>query len=491
MDLRGYLAKLEEAGHLKVIEEEIDWNLQAGALCAMSNRVGGPAIHLKRVKGYPGASLAGGLFTGPASAHFKRGRPWSRQAVALGLDADAGYEEFMDQLMTRSMQTIPPLQVTTGPCKENVLTGAEADVLRFPIPFLHQGDGGRYGTSSIVIARDPETGLQSWAYMRWMVVDGHTLVLGPFPFLKAIALIHQKYEAQRQAMPCCIVLGGSPANILAAASYPMPGTAEVDIAGGLARDPVTLVKAETSDLLVPADAEVVIEGEVPPGERAQEGPFPEWVRRSQPEPRPLLRIKAITHRNNPIIPFSAEGDKYSDSLSLTSTMVSLELTKALRFGFGFPVRWVNCPVETCMALCLVSVKNMRSGWPNSIGAAIFGLPFGKWSDKVLVVEDDVEPLDWPQIMKDWGQKCYPYRDVNFFQGSRTFLADYTNSDEKDQPVQTKVVFDCTIPYWWDKSWIPKRVSFETSYPPEIQERVVARWKELGLPGEPPVRRKYR
>lgn len=489
MDQRSFLDRLREEGLLQVIDQEVDWNLQAGALSSMSNRVGGPALHLTRVKGYKGTSLAGGLYTGPSNLCFKPEKPWSRQAVALEMDSTIGYEDFMGQLMERSRNTIPPMRVTTGPCKENILLGDEADITRLPIPFLHQGDGGRYGTCSTVIVRDPRSGgMQSWTHARWMVVDGQTLAVS-IPPMKALGPLLHAYEAAGKPMPFCIVLGGDPAGLIASAAIVMPGAAEVDLAGGLRRDSMALVRAETNDLLVPSEAEVIIEGEVRPGDRVDEGPFPEWVRRSKPTPQPAFRIKAITHRNNPVIPFSAEGGKYSDTLSLTSTLVSLGIRGALA-GLGYPVRWVNCPVETVMALCVVSLKMMRSGWANNISCALFALPFGKWFDKVIVLEDDVEAIDWPQILKDWAQKVYPGRGVNFTTGSPGFLVDYSNSDAKNDPVATKVFFDATIPYWWDKGWVPKRVSFETSYPPEIQQRVIEQWKDMGLPGEPPVKRKY-
>src|SRR3989337_4371050 len=107
MDQRAFLTRLQDLGQLQVVDQEVDWDLQAGILSSMSTRIGGPALHLTKIKGYPGASLAGGLFTGPANLHFKPEKPWSRQAVALEMDATIGYEDFMAQLLERSMNTIP------------------------------------------------------------------------------------------------------------------------------------------------------------------------------------------------------------------------------------------------------------------------------------------------------------------------------------------------------------------------------------------------
>jgi len=101
--------------------------------------------------------------------------------------------------MSRSKAPIPPMQVDTGPCKENIATGADADILKFPVPYIHEGDGGRYGTCSVVIVKDPESGAQKWGYHRWMVLDGQRLT-GPLsqPLLgvKELNSVYRKYEAR-------------------------------------------------------------------------------------------------------------------------------------------------------------------------------------------------------------------------------------------------------------------------------------------------------
>jgi 4-hydroxy-3-polyprenylbenzoate decarboxylase len=495
MDLRDFLSRLAEEGQLKAIGEEVDWNLQAGGVCTMSNRVGGPSVHFQRVKGYPeGYTMAGSLFTGPANVQYKPVKPWGRQAVALGLGADTDYETFIGELLVRMGTPIRPTEVSTGTCKENILTGGDVDVTRFPVPYLHEGDGGRYGTISTLIVSDPETGWQHWGYYRWMVVGPNKLVapLAPFhaPFLpmNPLNMIYQKHAAQSRPMPFCIVLGGDPAVFLASSFFSPPGTDHAGIAGGLRKDPISLVRAETNDLLVPADAEIVLEGEVVPGEMAEEGPFPEYVRRTQRAPQPVYTIKAITHRNQPIFPFSAEGHKVSDSLSLVSTAVSLELTRACK-GMGFPLRWVNCPVETMMALCVASIQVWHSGMPARLARFLFTAhPLGLWFDKVIILDHDVDPVDWKYIMQDWSYKVNASVGVHYLNGPRSYLVDYSNADEKNNMEGTKIYFDTTFPYWWDKAWIPKRLSFETTFPKEIQDLVVERWGEYGLAGKPWVRK---
>ncbi|HLB28984.1 MAG TPA: UbiD family decarboxylase, partial [Dehalococcoidia bacterium] len=243
MDLRQYIQKLAELGQLAAVEEEVDWNLQASALAAMSNRIGGPALQFKNIKGYPGMGLVSGLFTGPANVHLKREKPWSRHAVAAGLDLTAPWEKLVGRFMEAAIQRIPPVQVTSGPCKEKTLLGREAQITKLPIPYLHQGDGGRYGSLSALTVKDPETGWQYWGFHRWMVVSPHELtgplepVIGPFMAMPPyhLTVIAQKYHARGEAMPFCIILGGDPALFLASCVHVLFGFDQMGLAGGLRR----------------------------------------------------------------------------------------------------------------------------------------------------------------------------------------------------------------------------------------------------------------
>jgi 4-hydroxy-3-polyprenylbenzoate decarboxylase len=230
VELRQYLDKLKQQGQLNTIEEPIDWKLQAGAICSASNRNGGPAVLLNNIKDYSkGFSLAGGLYTGPPNVLYAKEKPWSRQAIMLGLDPEVDWEGFVSEMTAGIANPIKPIQVTSGPCKQNIISGEDVDVLKLPVPYLHEGDGGRYGTCSFVIVKDPETNWQYWGFHRWMVIDRNRLA-GPLeptiaPFLSFppyhLSIIYEKYRAQKKAMPFCIVIGGDPANLLALRQKPM------------------------------------------------------------------------------------------------------------------------------------------------------------------------------------------------------------------------------------------------------------------------------
>lgn len=500
MDLKLFLLKLKENGQLANINEETDWNLQAGAISTLNQRMSGPAIHFKKIKDYPSEySLASGLFTGPFNIEERKGKPWSRQAIAQGLDKNIGYEEFINELITRTTQTVLPISVNLGPCKEHIISGKDIDIQSFPVPYIHEGDGGRYGNCSVLVTKDPETRWQYCGWHRWMVAGQDSLAINfnpPIaPWLPAnshhLGKIYQKYQEQKSPMPCAIVIGGSPSILMASAMLNPAGTNIEGIAGGLMKEPLPLVKTEGEGLLVPADAEIIIEGEISPNKTVEQRDYNHIIAGKKLNTMaPLLEIKRITCRKAPIFPFMAEGDRGSDYISLVSSFVSLNLTQFIKRR-NVVARWVNCPVEAMMSLCLVCIERIYPGHPAIAARACFASPLSKWFDKVLVLDPDVEPIDWPVIINCLAEKVNPEKNYHYLKGAPSYLASYSNSDEKNNLIAKKLYIDATFPLWWEQSWLAERLSIETCFSQEILQKVLSSWKEYGLPGEPYLKKTRR
>lgn len=491
MDLREFLLRLGKVNQLKVLQEELDWNLQVGAISAMNNRLSGPAIHFKKIKDYAqGYSLVSGLYAGTSNLEERKEKPWTRQAVAQGLDPAIGYEDFISEMLGRTAQTIPPLLISTGACKEKILSAQDIDILRFPVPYIHQGDGGRYSNGSVIIAKDPETGSHYWGWHRCMVVDPQRIAIDfrspitPWstPETSHLGVIYKKYQKQQRATPAAIIIGGSPTILMASAMFNPLSIDVAGVAGGLMKEPIPLVKTETADLYVPAQAEIVIEGEISPQEMVEEGPYPDIVRRSPITKTPVFKIKKITHRNEPILPFMADADRGSEAICIISSLVSLHLTQACK-AQGIGVRWVNCPVEAFMSVCFISIERIFPGHPSAAARTLFMSPLGKWFDKIMVMDPDIEPVDLPIILTCLAEKADPER-YHFIKGSPSYLVSYSNSEEKNNPIATKLYIDATYPLWWEPSWLAEKLSIESCFPDELKHRTTARWKEMGLPGEP-------
>ncbi|HLB28535.1 MAG TPA: UbiD family decarboxylase, partial [Dehalococcoidia bacterium] len=311
MRLRDYISRLQELDLLSVVDAEVDWNLEMAAIDTMLGRLGGPAILFTNVRGYPGCSSVVRHFTGTWE------RPWRNCALVLGLPSETSWSELLDELWRRFQAPLRPTLVSTGPCKENKAFGKDVDLFKLPWPFIHQGDGGRYLTLSTTVTKSMNIDWTNWGNYRYQVQTKTRMSCLVNMYGHMGYMYYQEYERNNLPMPACIVLGGPVEETLIACTKIPFGVSEADWVGALAQEPVELVKAETNDLLVPAHAEVVIEGEWRPYERMDEGPFGEFFgyMHGPRIPRPVFRAHCITWRSNPIIPgLLAEGMPGAGSL---------------------------------------------------------------------------------------------------------------------------------------------------------------------------------
>lgn len=281
-------------------------------------------------------------------------------------------------------------------------------------------------------------------------------------------------------MPFAICIGVNPAVMMAATLSTPEGTDEASIAGGFLVDPLEMVKAKTSDLLIPADTEIVIEGIVMPGEKAEEGPFAGFTRYTTKTQEPVYRIKMITHRKNPILPFVAEGFRTSDSMALLSVLHSYELLEKCRISV-LPVRWITLPVEAKLCWCIASTRtSLHAGFPYRLSHYI--LHHSPWVEKVLVLDTDVDSEDLATAINDMHQKAHPKRDYHITAEDAPIKLSANYDTESS--LTSNLFIDATWRVDRDKKTIPRRISFEASYPKELQERVVKRWnEEFNMPGK--------
>jgi 2,5-furandicarboxylate decarboxylase 1 len=223
---------------------------------------------------------------------------YERLALALGttpLDMVATYGD-------RLAKGVAPVELTReqAPVKEVIWQGKEADLNRLPIPTHNAQDAGPYITGGVGITRDLETGQLNAGLYRHQVFDDHELGVW-FIDTHHGAYIHRAYEDQQRPLPIAIAIGHHPAFLMGVISRLHGIGGEFEAAGALMEEPVRLVPAESSDLLVPADAEIVIEGEVMPQVRREEGPFGEWPGHYMAGgPKPVIKVSTITMRSDAI-----------------------------------------------------------------------------------------------------------------------------------------------------------------------------------------------
>ncbi|MDP2726068.1 MAG: UbiD family decarboxylase, partial [Dehalococcoidia bacterium] len=296
-DLREWLQLvdgLEELRHAK----GADWDEEIGALADMAYRDTPPdhkpTILFDEIKGYPkGYRVLTGMFN---NLH--------RLALTVGLPLDIDRKGFIKawRQITKELRPIPPKVVKTGPVMENVRTGADINLLEFPTPKWHALDGGRYiGTADLFITRDLEEGWVNLGTYRVQVHDKDTL--GLFISRGQHGQIQvDKYLNQGKPCPVLVSCGHDPLLWWVAQLEVPYGICEYDYAGGLRGEPIEVIESDITGLPIPAHSELVLEGEILPDETRPEGPFGEWTGYygSSVRPEPVIKVKRVMFRNNPI-----------------------------------------------------------------------------------------------------------------------------------------------------------------------------------------------
>ncbi|MDO8692435.1 MAG: UbiD family decarboxylase, partial [Dehalococcoidia bacterium] len=267
-DVRGWIEEVEKMGQMKHIEGA-DWDLEIGALIEIVCRENPsrPALLFDNIKGYPQGYrvVAGLLNTIP------------RLAMTTGLRPDISKVDFVREWRNRirNLKYLPPTLVNKGPVMENIMEGDQVDLLKFPAPKYHELDGGRYiGTASVTITKDPESDWVNLGTYRVMVHDKNTLGFYMSPG-KHSRIHREKWFAQGKPCPVAMSFGHDPLLFVIASLQMPPGVCEYDIVGGVKGEPVEIIKGAFTGLPLPANAEIVIEGESVPNETKVEGPFGE------------------------------------------------------------------------------------------------------------------------------------------------------------------------------------------------------------------------
>lgn len=472
-DVREFITRLEKEGEVQRIEEEVDWNLEAGAMLRRSSEQGLPAPFFQKIKDYPdGYRLFGG-----GAANFRR------LAIAMDMDPDTPAKELIEENLRRKRRRIKPIVVNNGPCKENVYVGDEVDLLKLPVPMIHEGDGGRYiGTWHVTICKDRDSDWVNWGMYRHMLHNENTVGVLLGTARSHLGQVYGRYESRNEPMEVAIAIGTEPVSAICAASSIPYGVGEAEVAGGIRGEPIELIKCQTIDLAVPATAEIVVEGEMRPHERMDEGPFGEFSGYvgAPRAPRPVIHVKAVTHRNNPILTMSCMGVPVDDNcvISLTKSAAILEELMAK----GLPVTGVNIFPESGYLCAVVAIKNLYAGVAGDIAHAIWGLGAagGHETPYIMVVEDDVDPFNLAQVFHALVTKCHPYRGIHRLdRAAELTLIPWLSKQEQKIGMGAKIYFDCTWPLEWDASDIPRKSSFKEIYPLEIQQKALAKWRKYG------------
>ncbi len=418
---RTMLVDMETRGHLRHIMKTVKPQY-VSALCQQATT----ALMFDDVEGYD-IPMVGGLL-------------WTRErtAAALGWPANSMGARFAQGVA----RPIAPILVVDAPCQEVVHTGDAVDLTALPIPFLHQKDGGPYISAGIAFADDAVFGPNAGCY-RLMFRTRREMTIDLFTASDLRRYYAKAHEAGR-ALPLAIAVGVHAFEHMAAAYKAPAGLNEMEIAGGLRGAATRLVQGKTVDIRVPADAEIILEGELlPNGWTADEGPFGEFAgMQGDLKYNPIFRVNAITHRRKPIF-YALLMPWENDWLNGPATEAACLRILA---SVGIDVAGVRATEGGCCGWSVVAAIRKRAGEGKNAIAALLALPVVK---QVTIVDDDIDIDDPAQV--EWAVtfRCQAKDDVVVLSGLKGKHVDPSvrpwDLATGQLPTTSKFGIDATIP----------------------------------------------
>ena len=470
-DLRDFIAKCEEQDELRRVKVEVDWNLELSHIAKINEAKTGPALLFENVKGSSIPVLACALGTA------------KRLAIILGMPEDYTLCQQAKEWVKLTQQAkLPPKAVSDGPVMENVIEGDKVDLFSFPAPKFFPLDGGRYiGTAHCIITKDPDTGWTNVGTYRMQLRDknhANTLFLRG----KHADLMLSRHRELGTPMPAAVAIGENPLLFLFASTTAPWGISEYDLAGGVRGAPLEVIQSDLTGLLIPAQAEIVLEGEINPDPASfrDEGPFGEYTgyyteRRGEEIPAPVLEVKRILHRNNPIFWITTLGLPVADMHMSGALQVAASIWSDLADMRIPGIQSVYVlPESGGRMTAVISIKQRYPGHSTQVLTAVAGSTSGHFRLKIIIVVDDDIPAD--DMSKVWwaiSMRTDPERSVQVVRRTRDTIANPGVHIEQ-RGIGSKLLLDATIPFEW------KRKPIVTHLDPDTEAKVLARWKEYGL-----------
>ncbi len=465
-DLREYLKTLEARGRLHHVKKEVnpDWEV-AAVMRRVFQRIPPerrPGVMFERINGHAMPLVAGILGASP-------------EVYALALETTV--DQIADKWARAQSQPIPPVTVRTGPVRENVLKGDQADARRLPLCVWTRGhDPAPYVTAPCIVSRDPETGERNMGTYRLMLKGPRKFGLFLTNTWRDMHAHIRKNEQQGRPTPCAVVIGCDP---------PVPLTSvarirgdEFGVAGALRGAPLEVVKCETNDLEVPAHAEIVIEGFVPPGVREPEGPFGEYTGyMGASGPSFVIEVTCITHRNTPIYQAFFSQMPPSESSCIRGTGRDVALYKHLTRDLKLPVRDVHfLEAGGGAAFLAISLRRDHPALPQRAMWAAWAYE-PSFSKFVVVVDEDIDVRELFQLLWAISWHVQPERDIYINRSTAATALDPSlapetlNQFERQDLLSSKVGIDATRKHKFPARSVP---------PKEDLDRVDAHWTDYGF-----------
>ena len=498
--LREFLEKLEAAGELVRVKEPVSTVLEMTEIQRRLLRDGGPAVlfeNVIRADGEPSTmpclvNLFGTVkrvAMGVTLGGEERTTAGELREVGELLaflrqpDPPRGLKDALEMLpLAKTVMSMRPQVRKSAPVQEIVLKGVDIDLTKLPIQTCWPGEPAPLITWPLVVTKGPSDKREdnyNLGIYRMQVLDKNRTVMRWLAH-RGGAQHHRRWKAEgkREPLPACAVIGADPGTILAAVT-PVPDTlSEYQFAGLLRGSKLDLVPAKTVPLMVPAQAEIVLEGHVLLDEYADEGPYGDHTGYyNSVEKFPIFQVTAITMRKNPIYLTNFTG-RPPDEPSVLGEALNEVFIPLLQQQFPEIVDfWL--PPEGCSYR--IAVVSMKKGYPGHAKRVMMGVwsylrqfMYTKW---VIVVDDDINARDWKDVMWALSTRMDPARDITLIENTPI---DYLDFASPQSGLGSKIGLDATNkwPPETHREWGEKLGMDDTTV-----AAVTEKWSRLGLPGD--------
>lgn len=460
-DFREFMALAERQGRLRRITKTVDPSWEPACLVKWMYHA------------LPASERFGLLFEDVAGAKFPLasatlGASVDNYALALGVEPD-GLNDIWSQALHNPL---PPKVVEQAPCQEVVCLGVEASLSDLPIPVWTPGkDAGPYVTT-ITVTRRADNAQQNMAVYRTMVRDAHSVVLNINPGRDGYICAHTHLDQGKPA-PVAWVFGTEPVIHFATVANLPTGVDEITVAGGLKGAPIELVRAKTSEILVPANAEIIIEGEILPDEMADEGPFGEFAGyMCAVTPKPLVRITAITHRKEALYYGLASQMPPSESTviqSLSNAPLVLHLLREELGEKNVADVFIDLTYGGGLAHGIVAMQPQYPGHARKVAELLIDHTALK---RITVVDEFIDIRDPQHVSWALNSHYNPSRDTTIIENAILPLDPTARMELGGTARGSKIIVDAT------QGGDGGPISLPTK---EFMEQALSTWREAGLP----------
>jgi 4-hydroxy-3-polyprenylbenzoate decarboxylase len=498
--LREFMARLEAAGELVRVKQPVSSVLEITEIQTRLLAEQGPAVLFENVLRADGQASAM-----PALANLFGTVKRVAMGVTLGgqerttaaelrevgellaflrqPEPPRGLKDAVDLWPTiQSVLQMRPATVKSAPVQDVVLTGGDIDLDQLPIQTCWPGEPAPLITWPLVVTKGPSQAREddfNLGIYRMQVI-GRDRTIMRWLAHRGGAQHHARWKkaGKREPLPACAVLGADPGTILAAVT-PVPDTlSEYQFAGLLRGAKVDLVAAKTVPLMVPAQAEIVLEGHVLLDEYADEGPYGDHTGYyNSVEKFPVFQISAITMRKDPIYLTTFTG-RPPDEPSVLGEALNEVFIPLIRQQFPEIVDFWLPPEGCSYRIAVVSMKKAYPGHAKRVMMAVWSylrqFMYTKW---VIVVDDDIDARDWKDVMWALSTRMDPARDVTLIENTPI---DYLDFASPESGLGSKIGLDAT------NKWPPetkREWGTEIRMDDRTIQAVTDKWKSLGLPGE--------